>query len=292
MNYRHAYHAGNFADVLKHVVLALAIDYLKRKEAPFRIIDTHAGCGRYALDAPEALKTREWEGGIGRLIGTDAVPLPRDVAEVMEPYLAAVRALNVAGGLSSYPGSPLIASALMRSQDRLVASELHPEDVARLKDALGQDRRAKVLPIDAWTALKSLLPPKERRGIILIDPPFEAEDEFDRLADGLEEGLRRFSTGVFIAWFPIKQPTSVRQFIGEVAQRLGRHGCLRVDLSLGEPTHPEGRLQACGLIVINPPFPLEGQLALVMPELTRRLGESSGASFRVEGIGLRQAPEH
>lgn len=283
MNYRHAYHAGNFADVLKHAVFALVIDYLKKKKAPFRIIDTHAGCGRYALDAPEPLKTGEWDGGIGRLLGAGATPLPRDVAEVLAPYLDAVRAHNPDGGLSVYPGSPLIARELMRPQDRLVVNELHPEDVERLKGALGRDRRAKVLCLDAWIALKSLLPPKERRGIILIDPPFEAEDEISRVAEGLEVGLRRFVSGVFIAWFPIKEPTAARRLLGGIKQ-LDVERTLYVELSLGGRPQPERRLQGCGLIIVNPPYVLEGQLAVVMPELARRLGDGRGSRFRVEAV--------
>jgi 23S rRNA (adenine2030-N6)-methyltransferase len=283
MNYRHAYHAGNFADVLKHAVLALVIDYLKKKEAPFRIIDTHAGCGRYALDAPEPLKTREWVGGIGRLLGAGATPLPPDVGELLAPYLDAVRAHNPDGGLSVYPGSPLIARELIRPQDRLVANELHPEDVERLKGALRRDRRAKVLCLDAWIALKSLLPPKERRGIILIDPPFEAEDEISRLAEGLEVGLRRFGSGVFIAWFPIKEPTAARRLLSSIKQ-LEVEQTLFVELSLGGASQPEGRLQGCGLIIINPPYVLEGQLAAVMPALARRFGDGRGSRFRTEAV--------
>jgi len=291
MNYRHAYHAGNFADVLKHVVFALSIDYLKKKEAPFRVIDTHAGCGRYALDAPEPLKTREWVGGIGRLLGEGAAPLPLGVAEAMAPYLNAVRACNPAGGISVYPGSPLIACELMRPQDRLAANELHPEDVEHLRSSLGRDRRAKVFSLDAWVALKSLLPPRERRGIILVDPAFEAEDEFDRLAEGLEAGLRRFATGVFIAWFPIKEPRVVRRLLEKIKQ-LDSQRALRVELSLGGAADPDGRLHTCGLIIINPPYALEEQLALVMPELARRLGDSHGARFQVEAIGHDRASAH
>jgi 23S rRNA (adenine2030-N6)-methyltransferase len=161
MNYRHAFHAGNFADVLKHAVLALIISYLKKKEAPFRVIDTHAGCGLYALDSVEAGKTREWGGGIGKLLAPEAPPLPPGVDRLLSPYLDAVRAENT-GALTLYPGSPLIARRLMRPQDRLIANELHPVDSVRLKQALGRDMRAKVMMLDGWIALKSLLPPKER----------------------------------------------------------------------------------------------------------------------------------
>src|SRR5207344_721439 len=201
MNYRHAYHAGNFADVLKHVVLALVIEYMKRKAAPFRVIDVHGGAGRYALTSVEADKTGEWQGGIGRLLGPDARPLPPDVARHLQPYLDAVRRENAGAALDVYPGSPAIALRLMRAQDTLIANELHPEERAHLTAAIGADRRAKVMALDAWVALKSLLPPKERRGIVLIDPPFEEARELDRMVEGLAQGLQRFATGIYLAWY-------------------------------------------------------------------------------------------
>jgi 23S rRNA (adenine2030-N6)-methyltransferase len=283
MNYRHAYHAGNFADVLKHAVLALVIEYMKRKQAPFRVIDTHAGAGRYALTAPEASKTGEWLGGIAQLVGPDATPLPPEVAQHLRPYLGAVRAKNAGPALSIYPGSPLIALELMRAQDTLIANELHPEDGAHLKSVIGRDRRAKVMALDAWVALKALLPPKERRGIILIDPPFEDPAEFDRMAAGLAHALERFATGVYIAWYPIKDPKPISRFHAALAA-LGCPKLLRVELMLERPTDPD-RLNGCGLIVINPPFPLQGELTAVLPELSRRLGSGrKGAGYRLDWI--------
>ena len=189
MNYRHAYHAGNFADVLKHLVLALVIDYMKRKEAPFRVIDTHAGCGRYALGSIQAAKTGEWRGGIGRLLGPDARPLAPDVASVMAPYLDAVRAENPTLQLEVYPGSPLIARRLMRAQDVLVANELHPEDCADLKSASDEIGGSScLLSTDGWRSSRCCLP-RSGAAVVLIDPPFEEEGEFDRLAEGLAEAI-------------------------------------------------------------------------------------------------------
>jgi 23S rRNA (adenine2030-N6)-methyltransferase len=285
MNYRHAYHAGNFADVLKHVTLALIIEYLKKKDAAFRIIDTHAGRGAYALDSVEALKTREWEGGVGRFLGPDAELLPLDVGQVMAPYLEAVRAENPQNGLSTYPGSPLIARRLMRAQDRLIANELHPDDAVALKKELARDRRAKVLTLDGWDALKSLLPPRERRGIVLIDPPFEQGGEFERLADGLAAGLRRFATGVFLAWFPIKGAQSVARFHDRLSTFATE--VLRVELRLSGSLSPDDFLNGCGLIVANPPYSLEGELAAVLPELVRRLGRDPAAAFRMTTVAPR-----
>src|SRR5262245_2216551 len=247
MNYRHAYHAGNFADVVKHAVLALVIDYLKRKPAPFRIVDTHAGSGRYALDSEAAAKTREWEGGIGRLLGPSAPALPAPVAALMAPYLDAVRAENDGKALRFYPGSPQIARRLMRAQDSLVLNELHPEEHARLKATVGSDRRVKVLALDGWLALKAQLPPRERRGVVLIDPPFEQDGELKRMAEGLAEGLERFATGVYLAWYPIKDPKPIAKLHRAVATIAGDKATC-VELMLRRPVDPE-RLNGCGLVI-------------------------------------------
>jgi 23S rRNA (adenine2030-N6)-methyltransferase len=283
MNYRHAYHAGNFADVLKHVVLALAIEYMKRKEAPFRVIDVHAGAGRYALTSAEASKTGEWQGGIGRLLGPDARPLPPDVARHLQPYLEAVRRENAAGVLEVYTGSPAIALRLMRAQDTLIANELHPEERAHLNAVIGGDRRAKVMALDAWVALKSLLPPKERRGIVLIDPPFEEARELERMVEGLAQGLQRFATGIYLAWYPIKDLKSVARFYTGLAAH-GLPKLMRIELLIQRPSDPE-RLNGCGLIVANPPYILEGELAAILPDLSRRLAASgTGARHRLDWI--------
>lgn len=284
MNYCHAYHAGNFADVLKHAVLAMVIEYMKRKEAPFRVIDTHAGAGRYALTGPEAGKTGEWQGGIGRMLGPDAKPLPQAVARHLLPYLDAVRAENVGTALKVYPGSPAVALRLMRAQDALIANELHPEEYALLKAAIGADRRAKPMALDAWVALKALLPPKERRGIVLIDPPFEEARELERMLDGLAQGLQRFATGIYLAWYPIKDLKTVARFHAGLAG-LGGAKLMRIELMVRRTTDPE-RLNGCGLIVANPPYTLEGELAAVLPELSRRLAAGgAGASYRLDRIG-------
>ena len=219
MNYRHAYHAGNFADVLKHAVLALVIDYLKRKEAPFRVVDTHAGRARYALTSEEAGKTGEWLSGIGRLLGPDAAPLPAEVEQVLAPYLKAVAGGKCTGIADDLPRQPADRADLMRAQDVLVANELHPEERSELEAALGRDRRAKVMGLDGWIALKSLLPPKERRGVVLIDPPFEQDGELARLAEGLADGLQRFATGIFIGWYPIKDLAAHRTLPREPRRR-------------------------------------------------------------------------
>jgi 23S rRNA (adenine2030-N6)-methyltransferase len=274
MNYRHSYHAGNFADVLKHAAFALVLAYMKRKPAPFRVIDTHAGAGRYALTSPQAVKTGEWQGGIARLIGSEAKPLPAIVARLLQPYLDVVRRENAGDTLGVYPGSPAIALGLMRPQDTLIANELHPEERLLLQAAIGGDRRAKIAALDAWVALKALLPPKERRGVVLIDPPFEERDEFERMAAGLAQGLQRFATGIYIAWYPIKDTKPVARFHAALAA-LAIPKSLRVELMLQRPSDPE-RLNGCGLVVVNPPYTLEQELAAVLPELSRRLAVGAG----------------
>jgi 23S rRNA (adenine2030-N6)-methyltransferase len=284
MNYRHAYHAGNFADVLKHAVLALVIEHLKRKDAPFRVIDTHAGPGLYDLASEEAQKTGEWRDGIGRLLHPSK-PLPDAAAEVLAPYLQAVAAVNHGKTLQRYPGSPCIALALMRPHDRLVANELHPEDAARLAAHIGRDRRAKSLALDGWTALKSLLPPKERRGVVLVDPPFEATDEFDKLALGLREALRRFATGTYLLWYPIKDQRRVASFRRSVAA-VSSDRALSIELFVGAARRDE-RLSGCGLIVINPPHTLPGKLNYLASFLPQHLEQWSGSSMCIESLSER-----
>jgi 23S rRNA (adenine2030-N6)-methyltransferase len=209
LNYRHAYHAGNFADVVKHVVLTRLLEYLKQKDKAFRVIDTHAGIGRYDLSSVEAQKTGEWQGGIGQLIDASfAAP----VAALLAPYLETVRSLNPEGGIQKYPGSPLIARHLMRKQDRLTAIELHPKDAARLRTFFAGDFQARIIELDGWLALGAHLPPKEKRGLVLIDPPFEETGEFERLVDGLIRAHKRWPGGIYALWYPIKDRKAIIAF--------------------------------------------------------------------------------
>jgi len=195
----------------------------------------------------------------------------------MAPYLEAVRAENGGGELRVYPGSPMIARHLMRDGDALIANELHPEEQALLKAAVGRDRRVKVLALDGWLALKAQLPPRERRAVILIDPPFEAERELTRMTEGLAEGLRRFATGIYLAWYPIKDPKPVAQFRRALAAMAGPR-LLRVELMLRRPVDAD-RLNGCGLVVANPPHTLQGDLSCILPELANRMGDHRAARF-------------
>lgn len=280
MNYRHIYHAGNFADVLKHVALSLVIEHLKLKDAPFRVIDTHAGTGLYDLASEEAQKTGEWLGGIGRLLAAEPPP---EIAAALAPYLAVVRGEN--GGaetVARYPGSPLVARRLMRPSDRLVVNEAHPEDVARLAAVFAKDRQTKVMNRDGWTALKALLPPTERRGLVLIDPPFEEQGEFQRLLEGLAAAHRRFATGTVILWFPIKDLRAVERFSRDAAV-LDIPKLLLAELRIDAP-RDEGPLAATGLLILNPPFTLEAKLKVLLPYFASLFARGQGAACRLAWI--------
>jgi 23S rRNA (adenine2030-N6)-methyltransferase len=285
MNYQHAFHAGNFADVHKHAVLARILVHLRQKPAAFRVIDSHAGAGRYDLFAAEAARSAEWRNGIER-IWNEAAPVvaagPRqsEARALLRPYLEAVAALNPSGELRLYPGSPLIVQNLLRAQDRFIACEFEPKSAALLVAALRGDRRAKALAIDGWTALGAYLPPKERRGLILIDPPFEDAGDFMRLPTALEAAHRKWPTGIYMLWYPIK----TRQAPDVLARGLGRTSIasvLRCEIMTGPP-RAEAGLIGSGLIVINPPFTLEAELRTLLPVLARML--SPQAAHRLDWL--------
>ncbi|MEO5373877.1 MAG: 23S rRNA (adenine(2030)-N(6))-methyltransferase RlmJ [Alphaproteobacteria bacterium] len=278
MNYRHIYHAGNFADVVKHAVLALLVEHLLRKDTPFRVLDTHAGLGVYDLTANEAERTGEFRDGIGRLLAEPDPPA------ALAPYLRAVALLNGGTGGSPrlYPGSPWLVRSMLRDRDRLVAVELHPEDAATLAATFRHDRGVGVHQADAWQALKAFLPPPERRGLVLMDPPFEARDEFERLADGLARAHRRFATGILAAWYPIKDPEQAAT-LHRAVQGIGVARALAVELLVRSPVD-RFRLNGCGLVVVNPPWRLDETLGELMPFLTRVLAQDSLASGRVHWL--------
>jgi 23S rRNA (adenine2030-N6)-methyltransferase len=275
MNYRHIYHAGNFADVLKHAVLARIVAYLKGKDKAFRVIDTHAGIGLYDLGSDEAQKTGEWRDGIGRLLEAD---LSADAAALLEPYLATVRALNPEGGVTLYPGSPKLTRELMRRQDRLSAIELHPEDSGRLQALFEGDHQTRVIRLDGWLALGAHVPPKEKRGLVLVDPPFEEPGEFDRLTDGLARALRRWRGGTYCLWYPLKHGAPIEAFHRRIAA-LGLEEVLGVELWVRSLRTPTG-LNGSGLVIVNPPYTLDQELAVLLPELVRVLAQDRDAGSR------------
>jgi len=263
MNYRHAYHAGNFADVVKHAVFARVLVHLREKPAAFRVIDTHAGAGSYDLTGLEAGKTGEWREGIQRVLTASLAPEPR---ALLAPYLDAVTAMNPDGRLTTYPGSPALAQALMRPQDRLVACELEPGAAAALAQQLRGDARSKAVPLDGWTALTAFVPPKERRGVVLVDPPFEQPDEFSRLVGGLEAAHRKWATGTFLLWYPIKDTAEVATFARKLA-RLNIAKTLRAELTVSNAPEATG-LRGTGLIAVNPPWKLHDELKILLPALS------------------------
>ena len=282
MNYRHAFHAGSFADVLKHIVLVRILLYLQEKQAAFRVIDTHAGAGRYDLTGEEAERSGEWRSGIARMMqarfSQEALPL-------VLPYLDIVRAFNTGAELKAYPGSPLIARALLRPQDRLTACELEPTARRQLIDALRRDTQARVVELDGWTALTAFVPPQERRGLVLIDPPFEEKDEFERLAEGFRTAFQKWPTGSYLLWYPVKSRRAADTLAHEVAQAAegakpaGK--CLRLEFSVA-PQQAGGPLASTGLLMVNPPWTLQGELKTILPELEKPLGQGGAGRFRLE----------
>lgn len=276
MNYRHEFHAGNFADVLKHAALTRALLYLRRKDKPFRIIDTHAGAGLYDLAGPEAARSNEAKDGILRLLDD---PVPGAAGDLLAPYLEAVRAV---GAPKFYPGSPLIAQALMRPQDRAAFCELLPQAAQDLRGALGRDARVKAIEIDGYTGLKAYVPPVERRGLVLIDPPFERRDEYERAFDSLQAALRKWPGGTYMVWQPVKEPEVAAAFCRAIAAETS--DCLRVDLQVEAPR--SGRpLARTGLLIVNPPYVLEQELQILLPALTLALARGPGAEFFMERYG-------
>jgi len=289
MNYQHAFHAGNFADVHKHIVLTRILVHLRQKAAAFRVVDSHAGAGRYDLQSSEATRGGEWQGGIARL--WQALPhLPSaeagDAAALLDPYIAAVAALNPGGALVRYPGSPVIVQSLLRAQDRLIACEIEPRAAAALEAALRGDARAKVLTLDGWTAISATLPPKERRGLVLIDPPFEDAGDFAHLSAALIAAHRKWPTGIYLLWYPIKE----RAAPDALARRLRRAALpkvLRSELSLGPPRAETG-LVGSGVIVVNPPYRLDAELRALLPCLASIL--SPNAAHRLDWLAAEAPP--
>ncbi len=282
MNYRHAFHAGGFADVIKHIVLVRILTYLQEKPAAFRVIDTHAGAGVYDLTSEEARRGGEWLTGIARLM---QARFSENVLPLVKPYLDIVRAFNPQTALESYPGSPLIARALLRPQDRLTACEVEPQARKRLIDALRRDIQARVVDLDGWMALPAFVPPNERRGLILIDPPFEQKDEFERMAEGFAQAFAKWPTGSYLLWYPVKSRRATDNLAREIAATAGSGAqpgnCLRLEFSVA-PQAAEAGLTSAGLLIVNPPWKLAVELKAILPELEKPLGQGGAGRFRLE----------
>ncbi|GJD93915.1 23S rRNA (adenine(2030)-N(6))-methyltransferase RlmJ [Methylobacterium iners] len=278
MNYRHAFHAGNFADVLKHLVLTRVLVHLREKPKPFRAIDTHAGLGFYDLAGEEAGRTGEWHQGWGRLDTAFSEP----VEALLAPYREAVAAAKARHGASTYPGSPAILREFLRPGDQGVFVELHPADAEVLRARYNRDPRSKVMHLDGWTALNALIPPPERRGLVLIDPPYEEPGEIDRLGAALARAVAKWPTGIFLAWYPIKDPAPVDRMAAALDRALDRPA-LRLDLMIDAPDTT--RLTGNGLIVVNPPWRLAEEAGLFLPALAERLARGDYGAFRCEALG-------
>ncbi len=285
MNYRHAFHAGSFADVHKHAVLCRILHHLRGKPAPFRVIDSHAGAGLYDLSAREAGRSGEWQNGIARLMAAALAP---PAAELLSPYLDVIGALNERGRLVSYPGSPALARAALRAQDRLIACELEPHAAAALARNLAGDPRIKTLRLDGWTAVAAYVPPKERRGLVLIDPPFEEEREFSHLARSLATAHRKWSTGIYMLWYPIKGRSAPDAFAKSL-RRLAIPKILRAELMVAPLSDPS-RLNGSGLILVNPPWMLEAELGVLLPALAGLLGQAGKGGYRLDWLAGEARP--
>jgi 23S rRNA (adenine2030-N6)-methyltransferase len=277
VNYRHAYHAGNFADVVKHVALVAILLHLRKKDKPFRVIDTHAGRGIYDLDSEAAQRTGEAAGGIARLSDLAGASLPPALAT----YLEIIQAM----GVTRYPGSPLIAAELLRDNDKLIAIEKHPEDEAVLAQTLARFKNAKSACADGYARLAALLPPPERRGLVLVDPPFEAENEFVQLAQALAGARKRFATGIMLVWYPIKSTAASDAFAGEVLGG-GSQEVARITIDIGRAAKDDKeRLSAAGLLIVNPPYGFVDEMQACAEILAPRLGRTAPAKIAVTDLG-------
>ncbi len=281
MNYRHAFHAGNHADVLKHLILSRLIALLSRKEAPFAYLDSHAGVGLYDLAGDQASRTGEWQDGIGRLWSVAELP------DALEAYLQVIRAMNPDGVLRHYPGSPELARLLSREQDRLQLNEKHPEDGRLLKENMAGDRRVAVHLGEGWHVPRALLPTREKRVLLLIDPPFEKADEQERCAESLKEAIGRMRQAVVAIWYPIKDLRQLTRFYRDL-QKSGAPTLLRVELYV-HPADQAQRLNGSGLVISNPPWGLEEELKQLLPWLAEHLGQTQGG-WRLDWLIEEKAP--
>jgi 23S rRNA (adenine2030-N6)-methyltransferase len=277
VNYRHGFHAGNFADVFKHITLMRILTHLARKDGAFRATDVHAGAGLYNLHSDEARRGGEWRNGIALF---QAHRFSAAAEPLLEPYRQALTALDRGG--THYPGSPLLIRHVLRQQDRAVFNELHPETAGQLARQIGRDRRISCLSVDAYIAWKAQIPPPERRGLVLVDPPFEKPGEFQRLADGLSLMARKWPTGMAALWYPIKE-SGPADALEQAARASGFEKLLVLELHVDD-SGAEGPLAACGLLLANPPWTLHDEMNIILPELATALAHGTAARWRAEWL--------
>lgn len=276
LSYRHSFHAGNFADVLKHTVQSLIIEALKQKPKPFVYFDTHSAAGRYDLNDTKSEKTGEYKEGIGRLWGREDIP------DLMQPYIDAVEAINPDGDLNYYPGSPLVAKYLIGNANRLELTELHPTDLELLQQEFAGDRKVRIQKLDGYKGLKAGLPPAQRRALVLIDPPYELKNEHSDAIVGIKESHRRFATGIYSLWYPMVSRAQVERFCEKFADQ-GIRNILRIELCVKEDSDGYG-MTGSGMIVVNPPWKLVQQMEQLLPWLTKLLAQDTHAKFTLEWL--------
>lgn len=275
LSYRHGFHAGNPADVLKHSVLSLVLESLQKKEKPFFVLETHAGAGRYDLRSEFAQKNREYEAGIDRVLAQ------KDLPSELDAYLETVRELNPSGSLKFYPGSPCLIQKGTRITDRIVLAELHSEEVAILRRTIRNDARVRIDQQDGYGLLKSLLPPPERRGLVHIDPAYERSDECDRLIKAVAEGIRRWESGIYVIWYPILKRWSSRRLVQALSELTSRP---KLIAELVTDSSSETGMQGSGVLVINPPWQLDQRLGVVLPWFSKVFSGENGGYSNVEWL--------
>jgi len=264
MNYRHIYHAGSFSDVIKHLVLMVLLKALQRKDTPFCFLDTHAGIGLYELQSEQALKKEEYKNGIGQLFSLDQKTMP----PIIQEYVSIVQKYNVDNKLHFYPGSPVIAEELLRTQDHMILCELHQEDYQSLKENFSNAKNVAIHHTDAYLAIKAFVPSKLKRGLVLIDPPFEVTHEFELIFSALQKALKHWRSGHFMVWYPIKNNAAVQAFYRDIKSLNTDH--LMIHFSLNHPAE-EGKLSACGIVLINPPWQVKENVETMLPYLATAL---------------------
>ena len=276
LSYRHSYHAGNHADVLKHIVLTLCINSLKEKEKPFLYLDTHSGAGRYLLQSEHSEKTGEYLSGINLIWQQSETP------ELLNTYLSVLKRYNPFDNLKYYLGSPLIAKQLLREQDKINLTELHPTDYPLLRQEFSKDKRAKVLREDGFAQLKSKLPPESRRGIVLIDPSYEIKDDYQKIPKALLEAYKRFATGIYLIWYPVVSRTQTQKMIDEIVN-LGIKKISQFEFAI-KPDNNQKGMTASGMIVINPPWKLQQQMQTIMPWLKNTLDTEKTGNYLIKEL--------
>ncbi|MEP0943455.1 MAG: 23S rRNA (adenine(2030)-N(6))-methyltransferase RlmJ [Rhizobiaceae bacterium] len=283
MNYRHAFHAGNFADVVKHITLTRILNYLQRKDKPFRVFDTHAGRGRYDLTSEEAQKTDEWRLGVKKVLaaaGSNNAP-PQSVANLIGEW----KSIVTEAGEDTYPGSPRITHAMLRASDRMALYEMHPEDSVTLAAEFEGDYKTRVYNSDGWQVGVSPIPPKEGRGLILCDPPFEDGKDFDRMIKLLNSSSRRWAGGVVALWYPVKRRDHTDEWLGSL-KSLNFRDLLNIELYIREP-RSASMLNGCGMVILNPPYVLRQEMDIVLPWLAETMKQDRGWGYRIQDLSGR-----